>query len=985
MKKLHDLIGKKGKAFWRSIEELAGDPEIQDCVKHEFPQTGALWDIPMTRRSFLKFMGAQIMMLYLAGCSRTLPDKIVPYVKSPEEIIPGRPLFFASALSYAGFGRGVLVESNMGRPTKIEGNPQHPDSLGFTDAITQALLYQLYDPDRSDMVMEKGLPSSWEDFKNVLQQRLMELKKSQGRGLRFLSKPIISPSLAFARQNILKKYPLAQWHQYSALYQDYSRKAYFEIFGKEVQPIYHVEKADRILSIESDFLTQGAGAIAYSSSFANRRGGDKKEHINRLYALESTPTLTGSMADHRLVMPPTQLGNSLAFLCRQLGLGHVSYNSNLSNRDQDQLNAIAQDLREHHGRSLVVAGSQQPVPIQMMVCYLNDTLHNVGNTIDYLPVIEELPEDMTMSLRQLTNDLNKGEVTDLIVLDVNPVYASPYDLHFLKAFQKADFKVHGGLYFDETAQVSDWHIPMTHELESWGDTKAFDGTVSIRQPLMGPLYNGRNVYEISSIFLEEEYRSSLEAVRSFWKRRLDRLDFDFFWEKTVHDGVMEGTSFKPINHSPQIHYVTTPPIDNALTLLIRPDPYILDGEFSNNSLLQELPKPLTRLTWDNAVLISPKTAASLDLSNGEGIEIAYNDRLLEAPVWILPGQANQTLTIHLGYGRSQPGLIGNKLGFNAYELLNSSFPYELMGISVRKTGRHFSLANVQHHSMIDSKRHPVIVGNLSDYEHDPAFAARKTDSPQPAETLYEPKEHLHGQYQWGMLIDLNRCTGCSACTMACQVENNIPVVGKEQVMNHREMHWIRVDRYYDGSIDHPKIYHQPIPCMQCENAPCEVVCPVEATSHSEEGLNEMTYNRCIGTRYCSNNCPYKVRRFNFYEFAKPQRTTALHLSQNPDVTVRARGVMEKCTYCVQRINKARIDAKNENRTIRDGEIVPACQQACPAGAIVFGNITDSNAKVSQAKASPLNYGLLEELGTRPRTTYLAKIINPNPKMEPDHG
>jgi molybdopterin-containing oxidoreductase family iron-sulfur binding subunit len=929
----------------------------------------------MTRRTFLKLAGAQVMMYALAGCMKPL-EKIVPYVRAPENLVPGKPLYFASAVTFEGFARGVLVRNDMGRPTKIEGNPGHPDSLGATDPLTQAAIYQLYDPARSrGVAVRGGLPSSRVQFGVALRARLDALKGRRGEGLRFLSRPIISPSLDDLRQRILAAFPLARWHQYSPLRAPGSRQALADLYGRPLEPVYRIAAADVILSVESDFLARGPGSVAYARAFGDRRETrPDRIRLNRLYALESSPTLTGACADHRIVVHPSEIEPFLAGLLgilQNTGPGPAAF---LDARTQRLLQALALDLQDRRGRSLAVAGPEQPAAVHRAVAQVNEVLGNTGATVVYVPSFEEFPEDYAASITALTKDLNDGLVSDLVILDGNPAYAVPADLDFAAAIGKAAFSVHLGPSYDETARRAAWHVPMADELESWGDVRAFDGTVTVRQPAVAPLYGGMTDYELCHAFLGEGEPPYDEAIRAYWQRRLGRADFAAFWRQTVRDGVMPGSAFAPVPVPGRGTAAPAAPAPgrSSWVLQIRPDPHILDGRFSGNSWLQELPKPLTKLTWGNAALIAPASAAALGLTEGDVIEITAGKETVDAPVYVLPGQAPEVLTVHLGYGRA----AGVKAGFDAYRLQRLADPYQTADFTFRKKRKKQTLATTQHHGMLSGERHLLLVADLARYAGDPHFVDKLVGAPARRETLYRPDEHLKGACQWGMCIDLNRCTGCGACTIACQVENNIAVVGKKEVRRNREMHWIRVDRYFAGAPEAPEIHHQPVPCMHCEDAPCELVCPVEATSHSSEGLNEMTYNRCVGTRYCSNNCPYKVRRFNFFEYN--DLSASERQGKNPDVTIRPRGVMEKCTYCLQRINRARIAAKEQRRAIRDGEAVPACQQACPTGAIVFGNLRDRTARVVAAKMSPLNYGLLVETGARPRTTYIAKIRNPNP-------
>jgi molybdopterin-containing oxidoreductase family iron-sulfur binding subunit len=589
----------------------------------------------------------------------------------------------------------------------------------------------------------------------------------------------------------------------------------------------------------------------------------------------------------------------------------------------------------------------------------------------------------------------------------NPVFTAPADIQFAEHLAKVKLRVHLSLYDDETSALCHWHIPAAHSLETWSDARAYDGTVTIVQPLIAPLYGGKSAHEVLAVFTPTSRgRSSHDLVRDYWKSQKSTADFEKFWQIALHDGLIADTALPPKTVEIKATSIQQQATSNqhrassiqskrsedpdssgqpatshkqpasSLEIIFKPDPTIGDGRYANNGWLQELPKPLTKLTWDNAALISPATAERLGLSNEEMVELRYRERKVKAPIWIVPGHPNEAVTVHFGYGRARAGKIGTGIGFNAYALRTSDAPWFGPGLEIHKTGERYQLASTQlHHNM--ENRHLVRAGTLAEYLEHPDFVHEMGHEPPRNMTLYP--EHKYEGYAWGMVIDLNSCIGCNACTIACQAENNIPIVGKTEVANGREMHWIRVDRYYKGDLDHPETYHQPVPCMHCENAPCEVVCPVSATVHSDEGLNDMVYNRCVGTRYCANNCPYKVRRFNFYHYAD-YHTPSLKLLRNPDVTVRTRGVMEKCTYCVQRINAARIEAKKEDREIRDGEILTACQQVCPTQAIVFGDINDPNSRIAQLQASQLNYGLLTDLNTRPRTTYLARLKNPNPEL-----
>ncbi|MEW5959033.1 MAG: 4Fe-4S dicluster domain-containing protein, partial [Chloroflexota bacterium] len=639
----------------------------------------------------------------------------------------------------------------------------------------------------------------------------------------------------------------------------------------------------------------------------------------------------------------------------------------------------ARDLQANRGRSLVVAGDSQPPVVHALVHAINETLGNAGQTVIYTDPLEARPVNQTGSLAGLVADMAAGQVDMLVILEANPVYTAPVDLNFAENLQKVDFRVRLGLYEDETSALCHWHIPAKHYLETWGDARAYDGTVSLIQPLIEPLYEDKSAYELLAALLGQPGVSGYDIVREYWAGQNPAANFEQFWKQSLHDGFMAGTALPPKDVTVKVDAL--PPAEPpaaGLELTFRPDPSLWDGRFANNGWLQELPKPLTKLVWDNVALVSPATAEQLGVANETVIELTYEGRVVSGPVWVNPGQADDSICIQFGFGRTRAGRVGNGVGFNAYALRTANAPWFGSGLEIRGVARRYPLASTQHHYNMEG-RDLVRVGAIAQFIAEPDFVHRMGHHDiDESLSLFPGWEYK--SYAWGMTVDLNVCNGCNACVMACQSENNSPIVGKEEVITGREMHWIRLDTYFEGELDQPQAYHQPVMCQHCEQAPCEVVCPVNATVHDHEGLNVMVYNRCIGTRYCSNNCPYKVRRFNFLQYAD-QISESLKAQRNPDVTVRTRGVMEKCTYCVQRISAARITAKNENRTIRDGEVVTACQAACPSQAIIFGDINDPDSQVARAKAEPHHYGILTELGTRPRTGYLAKLRNPNPELE----
>jgi MoCo/4Fe-4S cofactor protein with predicted Tat translocation signal len=976
------LAAAKGQQYWRSLEEIAATDEFQTLLQQEFPYQASAWHDPVSRRRFLQLMAASLALTGLSSCAPA--EKILPYVRAPEEVVPGRPLYFATAMPLSGAALGVLAESHMGRPTKIEGNPQHPASLGATHAFAQGSALTLYDPDRSQAVTYAGRITSWGIFLGTMTRLMDEQRRQDGRGLRLLTETVISPTLAHQLQRLLDRFPAAKWHQYEPVNRSDAWEGARLAFGEYVETQYRFGEAAVILALDADFLSCDPDSVRYAHDFAaRRRVWQEPAAMNRLYAVESSSTNTGAMADHRLPLRPSEIGIFALALAQELGLEvgpDQAPRPPLTEAQTTWIRAVADDLRGYRGSGIVIAGLHQPAVVHALAHAMNHALGNVGRTVFYTNPAAARPTDQVASLRELVADMDAGMVDLLVILDANPVYSAPADFRFAEQLAKVKLRIHLGLYEDETAALCHWHIPEAHYLEAWSDVRASDGTVSIIQPLVAPLYGGKSGHELLAILLGDLNPSGYQIVRDYWRRYLPAEDFERFWRTALHDGVMANTAFFPRQVEMQpLSIDSAVPRHEAsqeIELLFQPDPTLWDGRFANNGWLQELPKPMTKLTWDNAALLSPALAERLGLENEEVVELRLQGQAVRAPVWILPGHADHTVTVALGYGRWRAGRVGNGTGFNAYALRTSNALWSASGLEIRKTGGRYPLATTQHHHRMEGR--PLVqVGTLSAYRAHPEFVREEAHESPPFSSLYP--EYRYDNYAWGMAIDLNVCVGCNACVIACQAENNIPIVGKSEVARSREMHWLRIDRYYKGKLDTPETYFQPVPCMHCEKAPCEVVCPVAATVHSAEGLNDMVYNRCVGTRYCSNNCPYKVRHFNFFQYADYE-TPSLKLLHNPDVTVRSRGVMEKCTYCVQRINAARIQAQKEQRLIHDGEVVTACQQACPTGAIIFGNINEARSRVSQMKATPLNYSLLAELNTQPRTTYLARLRNPNPAL-----
>jgi MoCo/4Fe-4S cofactor protein with predicted Tat translocation signal len=1102
------LTARQGPAYWRALEELADTPEFRARLENEFPPGACDWTDPVSRRQFLVLMGASLALAGVAGCSpRPAPhEKIMPYVRQPEELIPGRPLFYATAMPLAGSALGLLVESHEGRPTKVEGNPEHPASLGATDVFAQASVLTLYDPDRSKEITYRGRPRAWSEALVALRNALDRLRPGQGAGLRLVTETVTSPSLAGLIEQVLKDFPKAVWVQWEPTARDNAHEGARLAFGSTDHATrYDFTKADVVVALDADFLLWGPGRLRYAREFMDRRrirvGPGKPEEqkataqkarMNRLYVVECAPTITGATADHRLPVRARDVDNFARALAAKLGVAGVQAHGPLEKEVATWVEVLAEDLQKaDRGRTLVLAGDGQPPSVHALVHALNEKLGNFGQTVLFGRPAEARPTNQTKELRKLVEDMHDGRVELLAVLGGNPAFTAPADLDFRGALERmTGLRFHLGLYQDETAVRCDWHVPEAHFLEMWGDARAFDGTASLIQPLIEPLYNGRSVYDLLAAFTQYPERTGHDIVRAYWRAYHDKHgggDFERFWVEALRRGTVPDLAkeYAPASRQPALHDgwakgLESPAPGGELEIVFKPDPSVLDGRFANNGWLQELPQPITRLTWGNAALMGVHTfrrnrlVESYGQTGGEHgrvwadlVELTYEGRRLVLPAFAVPGHAENSVTVHLGYGREQAGQVGKDVGANAYALRTSAPAWFGGGVALRRLGERTDLACVQGHHLLHPKseaqvqtdeRQPVHHATLEQFQEDPRFAhflvAGKAeepevrslipgndehgpqDAPRPGEvekeqgheqgtdrrlvplSLYPqdtlPKKGYDG-YRWAMAIDLTACIGCNSCVIACQAENNIPVVGKLEVTRGREMHWLRIDTYYyteKGERDpaaNPPTFFQPVPCMQCEKAPCELVCPVEATSHSHDGLNDMTYNRCVGTRYCSNNCPYKVRRFNFLEYAD-YATESLKLLRNPNVTVRSRGVMEKCTYCVQRIRAADIAAQRrlvearekarraganpedevierQNR-VGDHEVMTACQAACPTRAIVFGDLNgpgrdrakDSHSEVYRWKQEPLNYALLAGLNTQPRTTYLAALRNPNPKL-----
>jgi MoCo/4Fe-4S cofactor protein with predicted Tat translocation signal len=947
-----------GRRWWRGLEELADSAAFRRWLDAELP--GGIAFAP-DRREFLRVMAASLLLAGLPACGRAPPGERVPYLEQPEQLVPNRPLAYATAMLFEGYAQPVLGTTFMGRPTKLEGNPLHPASGGATDAYAQAAVLALYDPDRSRQVLHGGAPAGWGEIEAALAAHAAEYRT--GAGLRLLTGNVTSPTLARQIGALGETFPAFRWHSDEPVGAGLRHAGTALVFDAPLDLHYRLAAAEVTVSVEADLLGPGPSQVRHAQDWAAARRAARPDGTPpRLYVAECTPSLTGANADRLHVGACTRMPALLAGLAADLGLTAPPA---LDPAEQDWVRAATAALRARAPRALVAAGAHLPAAAQALAHRINDALGAAGVTVTYTEAVARRAPDGERSLEVLADDLAAGRVHTLLMVDTNPAYTAPPDLELPALLGRATLRIHAGLYHDETAALCDWHLPLSHPLEQWGDARAVDGTASILQPLLPPLYDSRSPQELLALLLgAPPLDGGYAEVRTTWTGHFGSDGFEEAWRRALHDGLVAGTAAPVVQ---LVARATEPPALGpaaaGVEVVFRPEPSVWDGRFANNAWLQELPRPLTKLTWDNAVAVSPQLAEELGIGNGEHLEVEAGGRRLTGPAWILPGQAARTVTLQLGYGRTRAGRVGNGLGYDAYHLRTRAAPWLATGATVRRIEGRTTLAGTQlHHTMagqelVRTVPHPDASALLPEEDHG-------------RPSLYP--RWAYDSYAWGMVIDLDLCTGCNACVIACQAENNIPVVGKQEVWRGREMHWLRVDRYYGGELERPQTRFLPVPCMHCEKAPCEVGCPVNATVHGPEGLNQMIYSACIGTRTCSSYCPYKVRRFNFFAYAATDEPT-LKAQRNPHVTVRARGVMEKCTYCVQRISAARSEAKREGRAIRDGEVVTACAQACPTRAIVFGDLNDPASAVRRAADSPRNYSLLEGLNTWPRTTYLARI------------
>jgi Fe-S-cluster-containing dehydrogenase component len=1010
-RKAYELAETPGPALWRSLEEKDADAaELRNEAEAEHPG-GFIQSLVnpaslVSRRAFVQGSSISALAAGLQGCIRRPEDIILPYVKAPEHVIPGIPSKFATVTARGRDSLGVVVTSHDGRPTKAEGNSLHSASRGATDTFAQEYVWDLYDPDRSQKPARRQanalIDATDADFDKQIEALVARHAADKGAGLRFLAPICNSPSFRRMRAQVLKKFPEATFHVYSPINDDNAREGARIAFGQPSLPIADYDNARVVLSLGADFLGQEPDSVRAARGFGETRRPDSpQDEMSRLYVVESNYTVTGSIADHRLRLPQSQIEAYARALTAALGkrgvagLANLGKSASLDAVTQPWLDAVAADLAANRGRALVVAGSAQPARVHALVHALNQALGNVGKTVFYGPAHDAEVGTSRDGIRELARNISSTQT--LFILGGNPVYDAPADLDFRSLLAtKSLTSVHLSDKRDETSELCSWHAPLAHELEAWGDQESRSGVTAIQQPLIAPLYGARSAIELLAVIAGEKTTQGHDIVQQTLRELVPpTVSFDTFWRRALHAGVavqarvsVQEADLAAIAQALDAAPANKPVGPDNIELSFEPDPGLYDGRHANNLWALELPRPMTKIVWDNAAIMSPATRDALGLRDQQMVRLKKGERSIEVPVWALPGHADHSITLSLGWGRTAAGRYGNGKGFDVYPIRTSDEMDLVQGVTVEPLARSYNLVQTQSHDRMEGR--PIAIdATVEEYRKDPEFASYRAVDPVSVPPLWQQQDYGEG-HQWGMSIDLSSCTGCNACVVACQAENNIPSVGKREVERGREMSWLRIDRYFVGDDrEDPQVAMQPVACQQCEEAPCENVCPVNATTHSPEGLNDMAYNRCVGTRYCANNCPYKVRRFNYLNWqgylddpygTYPELPESRKLQFNPNVTVRMRGVMEKCTYCVQRIQEVKIGARNQGRDVGPNEIKTACQQACPSQSIVFGDLNNPKSNVAKLAKADRRYHLLAEIGTRPRTTFLGRIRNPNPAM-----
>ena len=992
-----------GKKYWLSLRDRAGTPEYRALVAHEFPDGTAELFTSMNRRTFMTVMGASMALAGLTSCRRP-EEEIVPYVSRPEEITLGNALQYATSMTLGTEVHSLLVTAREGRPVHISGNALEARGGSGAHPWASASILDLYDPDRSQHAVRAGLPATVQDFIGVWTPLSAKYAENGGTGLALLLRPYASPTMTRLVDAFRAAFPAAVVAVYDPVSDAHMLEGHRRAFGRALRPVFDFTLADVVVALDADLFGTEYDAFGHARDFAaQRRVTTATDTMNRLYVVEPGLSQTAALADHRLRIPASRIPGVAAALlhalaARGLAVPAAVLSSAKPGTDADAtwIDAVAEDLLAHRGRGIVAAGRGQDPAVHALVAVINALLGNAGQTVQYAAQPFAAESDPA-ALADLTMYMRAGKVETLVILGGNPVYDGPADLDFRGALTSVGTSIHAGTHRDETARACTWHLPLRHYLEAWGDVSSMRGHLGIVQPLIAPLYaDGISDIELLALLSGNAAAKGVELVKATWQTLVPGMN-ERAWRGVLHDGTFPRAILleAPAPDASTVAAALRPALfappalsPTQLEVTFRPSFAVHDGRFANNGWLQEFPDPVTKLTWDNAAILSRRTAAALGLKDGDLVRLSISGRETPMPIWTMPGHADHCVTLTLGYGRMNAGRVGTGAGFNAYRLRTSMAMYHGVGLTAGAPFATHDMACVQDHHGLDvermaregiQERLPQLYreGTLAEYRTHPDFAKERVEM-LPLVSSWDEHPYDRG-HQWGMSIDLNTCIGCGACTIACQSENNIPVVGKRMVMNGREMHWIRIDRYFTGDVDNPGVRVMPVGCQHCEMAPCEQVCPVAATSHDEEGLNVMTYNRCIGTRYCSNNCPYKVRRFNFHNYTADLPET-VRMAQNPDVTVRFRGVMEKCTYCTQRIERGKIAAKRDGRPLQDGDISPACEQSCPTRAIVFGDINDPASRVTAEKKRDRDYALLGEFNLRPRTTFLARLRNPNPRL-----